>query len=1231
MKSNQLAKHLLHVAFSVGCFVIAFFIIHQNKSTPKSEKEEGHALDAFHWWYGQRANSEGMIASQSLLKAHRYASSKMKREESKRQSNGKTVQWESIGPNNVGGRILSLAIDPSNTNILWAGSASGGLWKSTTKGIGADAWEYVNTGFPTISISAITIDPTNPNVMYIGTGEISYYHFPLIGTPGARASYGMGILKSTDAGATWNTTPLTFTFSQITAIQKIVLNPLNTNTMYAATSEGVYKSINAGQTWSVSNSTVMTMDLTMSPSDTSLLISSHGNLNSSPNPGMYRTSDAGASWTLVTNYSPTFSDFGRTALSFSPSNPQIVYAGISSGSTRTLIGLYKSSDAGISWTKVSSTNYVGSQAWYNNVLAVHPQNENTVYCGGLDLFKSINSGGTLTRKSDWTRGYMFYIEPGGNEGDSLYAHADHHAIAIDPTDPNIIYAGTDGGVFQSTDGGETFSGRNGGLVTTQFYPGFANSFLNENIAFGGLQDNGVLKYLGTTTWNKVDGGDGGWCAIDPRNDNIVYDEYVYLTVSKSINGGISFRNISAMLPSGSSNANFIAPFVISPSSPDILYAGAKIVYKSTNGGDTWFAPNGGGWFNGTQVSAIGVSWTNADTLMASTGTGSYTSSPTFQIFRSTNGGINWANVTGTLPSRYPTDIHFNYSNSKTVFLTYGGYGSSHVFKTTNFGQTWIDLTANLPDVPVQSIVNDPENPEDIFVGTDLGIFHSDDGGESWNDFNAGMPITMITDVTISNITGILRASTFGNGVYQRPLPRVPLLTLQSPSNADVLIAGKQHVIKWSQRYCTTLNIEYSSNNGTTWQSLATDVPAINDSLIWSVPFDSTDEAKIRIIHLSDSTVIDSTNTFSIIVSPDVFSGWNLVSVHLSVTDQSKLNLFPTALSEAYSFQNGYKIEDTLTNGHGYWLQFVQPQHITFVGDSILSDTINVNARWNIIGSLSIPIAVNQISESISGLTSAIFGYENGYFLADSIKPMHGYWVKAQQAGQLILSQSSVVVPKTFSMADELKQFNSLTFEDATGKRQTLYFGHATSNINTNSFELPPTPPRGAFDVRFSSNKFVAMFDETHLAEVPVHISSENYPIKVSSNIQDVSLNYIINVDGAETELASNKTSYITHPISHIGLRNTAYSKIPGNIVLLQNHPNPFNPLTIINYQLTIDNYVTIKVYDILGKEIATLVDGIQEAGSHSTTFDATNLSSGIYLYKLTAGSFTETKRMLVLK
>ncbi len=992
---------------ALTCFILTFLFILEHK---EPEKEAGDAFGAFEWWYAQRASSNGLIPNQALANAYRTAPLRMKREQINKSVNNASSQWQSIGPNNVAGRILSLAIDPSNTNILWAGSSSGGLWKSTTKGAGINAWTYINTGYPTIAISAIAINQSNPSTMYIGTGEISYYHVPLVGTPGARASYGMGILKSTDAGVTWTQTSLTFDFSQITAIQRIVINPLNTNTLFAATSEGIYKSTDAGTTWSQSLFVVMAMDLVMNPADTSVLISAHGNLNSSLNAGMYKTTDAGETWTQLTTGLPSM-NFGRTALSYAPSNSQVVYAGISNGGSYTMLGLYKSTDNGNTWALVSNSNYVGSQGWYNNVVAVHPLDENIVFCAGIDMYKSTNGGPNMINKSYWTHGYFYYIPPGGPEGDSLYVHADHHALVFDPTDPNIIYFGTDGGVFQSTNGGEKFAGRNGGLVTAQFFNGFANSYQHENIAYGGLQDNGVLKYTGLLAWNKVDAGDGGWCAIDPRNENIVYDEYVYLSISKSVNGGASFMNISSGLENGSSNANFVAPFVISPSEPDILYAGGKKVFKSTNGGvNNWFATNNNTALNGTKISAIGVSWTSPDTLIATTGAGTYNANPAFQAFLSKNGGTSWTNVTGILPARFGTDIFFHPKDSKTAFITYSGYGTGHVFKTTNLGQTWTDISSNLPDAPAQSFVIDPEETTHYFVGTDLGVFNSTDAGLTWNDFNAGMPITMVTDVTIYAPTGMLRATTFGNGVYQRKLPRTPELTLISPTGGETFIGGTSTPITWTQKYCSALTILYSPDMGTNWDTVAKNVPPVSGYYLWNIPTDSTQLGLIRLCDTGDTSITSTlANPFTIIENPDVLAGWNLLSVHIDVPDRSKNALFPSSATEAYLFNRGYYATDSLSNGYGYWLKFNRPEHITFRGDSLFVDTVQLKQKWNLIGSISVPIGVDEIQEDSAGLiASNVFGYDgNGYSLVDTILPMHGYWIKAKNEGKIVLKSAGL--------------------------------------------------------------------------------------------------------------------------------------------------------------------------------------------------------------------------------
>ena len=855
-KSGQITmgKRALYISFTTVTFVLCFIFFGKDDSVNLHGEQEDHALDWFENWYNQRAMPFDKIPNGAYLRAAQYVQSKMTNERSfKGAGITDTSQWQSIGPNNVGGRVLSIAVDPSNSNNVWAGAASGGLWKSTTAGIGASAWTYVNTGYPTVSISSIAINASNTNIMYIGTGEVgSIYGRAQIGTPGARSTYGMGILKSTNGGSTWSQTGLTFTFPQITAIQKVLLNPQNPNTVYAATTEGVYKSINAGSTWSVSNSVLMSMDIVINPSDTTVLYASHGQRNSTANPGLYKTTNAGTSWTLLSGGLPA-SNFGRTGLAISPTNPQVVYAGIANASSSQILGLYKTTDGGTSWTLKSGTNYVNGQGWYDNVVAVHPVNPETVYCAGLDIYKSVNGGSTLTQQTVWFLGYDHVVPAGGPEGPTNYAHADHHAIAFDPNNSNIIYHGCDGGIFASMDGGTTFSGRNGGFITTQFYNGFANAETDGSIALGGLQDNGTVKYLGNMSWDKTYGGDGGWCAIDPTNSNVLYEEYVYLAISKSTDGGTNWFNSSSGLPSGNSSLNnFIAPFVLSPSNPNILYGGSTAVYKTIDGGNSWTATNGGADLNGIPIACIGVSYKNSDTLLAGTGSGAIGATPLFQIFRSTNGGTSWANVTGSLPNRYPTDISFDPNSSLIAYLTYSGYGSSHVFKSTNAGSTWTNISANLPDIPTQSIVVDPLFPSHLYVGTDLGVYRSLDGGTSWQVFDNGMPPAMILDLAISSTNRMLRAATFGNGVYERELALPAIfdyraLALVSPTNASTLLLESTISLisasfnnSGSQTPTDSFDVKYRILNGVTEvYSNTKHISALDTAEVRQVTFDGS--------------------------------------------------------------------------------------------------------------------------------------------------------------------------------------------------------------------------------------------------------------------------------------------------------------------------------------------------------------------------------------------------------
>ena len=1224
----------LKILFTLLSFAIGFLLIvnHPNTLIPVQKYfGESDAFKSFEWWYAQRALPFELIPQGAFEKAANYAKTKIKKEKESYSLSFAIPQWKSLGPYNIGGRVLALAIDPTNPNLIWAGSASGGLWKSTNGGTGAGAWQYVNTGFNTLSVSAIAIDKYSTNTIYIGTGEISYYHRPLIGTPGARASYGMGILKSTDGGNSWSQTGLSWTFPEITAVQKIVINPLNSNTIYAATSEGVFKSIDAGHSWTKSDSILMAMDIVINPNDTTILYVSHGNLNSSPEPGLYKTTNAGTTWFKLINGLP-YIDFGRTALTISPTNPSIIYAGISNANSGGLLGLYKSTDGGINWTNISSTNYVGIQGWYDNVIAVHPSNPDSIYCAGLDIYQSIDGGVTLNNIS------------------RDIVHVDHHAIAFHPTNSNIVYFGTDGGIFKTTNGGASFINCNYGFQTTQFYPGFANSPQDSTIAIGGLQDNGTLLYTGTNYWSQIFINDGGWCAIDPTNKDIMYFEYQYLNLYKSTNGGMDYFPIMNGLPNGANNTNFIAPFVIAPSSPEIIYAGAKIVYKSTNGGNSWFSPNGQTTFNGTNVACIGVSQINPNYVIAATGTGKYGVVPKFEIFASANGGTLWRNVTyklnGTdsLPNRYPTDIEFDPTNETTVYLTYSGYGTSHLFKTTNLGETWINISNNLPDIPHQAVCVDPAAPENIYVGTDLGVFHSSDYGNSWEEFNDGMPSAMVLDLTISPSNKKLRASTFGNGVYERNLVRIPKLSLLVPNGGEKWIGDFLETIQWSQRFVETIKIEYSTNNGSDWILIDGNVPASKGSYSWLTPPVATDEARIKISDAISGEPVDSSDaTFTMMMNPDYYHGWNLISLHLITSDQRTATIFPTAISKAFKYENNYVDVDTLSNGKGYWLKFAVPEYITINGDSIFSDTIEVKAGWNLIGSISRKISINNIVEIPSNIvTSHYYGYKFSYYAADTILPGKGYWVKSNSNGVLILDANSQYGKILTDLKPDFSLCNSLTFTDNNENSQTIYFTD-NDRFNLNKFELPPLPPDGEFDVRFDSQRMLEIYpsDFQNNIEYSINIQSKFKSLKINWNIIDRNYAFSITTNDQNTlDISGSGNANFNLSESRVKLivSHKTNDNLPEYFTLEQNYPNPFNPSTVIKYQLPVNSLVTLKIYNILGQEVGTLVNGIQDAGYKSVEWQANNVMSGIYFYRIEAVSvndpsnkFLHVKKMLLLK
>ncbi|MFN0274592.1 MAG: hypothetical protein ACKVPJ_02510, partial [Chitinophagales bacterium] len=525
---------------------IVFQIQEKRIPTPKFETET-EALDALAFLSAINGYPHQDFQPGSYAKAFEKFNALYKKSGSSREEDS----WKNVGPNNVGGRTVSIAINPVDTNIVWLGAASGGLWKSTTGGIGINAWQNIPTGFEVLGVGAIAINPNNTNEMFIGTGETYSYGTNSMGlaTRTERGSYGIGILKSDDGGITWEKS-LDWSYAENRGVWEILYNPLDTNILYAATTEGVYKTTDGGDNWENIMAVKMIMDMEMDRTSGDIIYAAAGNLVSEDK-GIYKSTDAGATWELLTTGLPVYTHDGRITITASETNYNKLWAII--GNALSTVGVYYSNNAGDSWTLIDNTNIVSYQGWFAKGLLINANDEDEILAGGVELFKSTNGGNSFTQITTYT-------------GPDSYVHPDHHGLISNPLDPEKVYDINDGGLFRSNDFGETWYSCNDGYVTSQFYIGSVSSQTND-VGLGGLQDNFTQRYDGTNYWIAVIGGDGTYNAINYEDDQIQYGAYQYLGIIKSYDQGYNFYE---SMSTGSSNA-FLAPYIMSESDPEIIY------------------------------------------------------------------------------------------------------------------------------------------------------------------------------------------------------------------------------------------------------------------------------------------------------------------------------------------------------------------------------------------------------------------------------------------------------------------------------------------------------------------------------------------------------------------------------------------------------------------------------------------------------------------------------------
>ncbi len=642
--------------------------------------------------------------------------------------------WLAVGPtsySNSGGwnggigRVNCLAIDPSNSSILYAGTPAGGLWRSLTNG---NSWVSLTDGISSLGVSGIAIDPTSVatnRTLYILTGD---------GDGGQTSS--IGVLKSINNGFTWQSTGLSWgTISGVRGY-KLVMSPANSQILMAATTSGVYRTVNGGVSWTLVLSGT-TYDIEFQPGTPNTVYAAR-------NGSFSRSLDGGVTWTTITSGVPTS---GRLAIAVTPANSTYVY--ILQGTvpaTGQFGGIYRSTNSGTSFTLRSNTpNILGysttgndnsSQAGYDLAIAVSPSNAEEVHTGGISCWKSTNGGTTLTYTSDW-------YEPGAGAGN--YTHADIHALEYVG---GTIYCGSDGGISRSTNAAADWVTIWNGLQILQPYR-LSVDATNINKLVTGAQDNGSNRLEGGVFYHEQ-GADGMDCALDQTNTNTFYLSSQYGSFVRTTDNGATFTGIT---PSGQSG-NWITPILISPTTNTTIFLGYTNLYRSTNQGTAWTNISNG-LIGGGNIDHFDIATTNTNIIFLSKGT---------TLYKTANGGTSWSNVSAGLPvSQVISRILIDPTNANNVWVCYGGYSAgTKVYNTTNGGTTWTNISGALPNIPVNCLAFKSTAPTKLFAGTDVGAYVLDAG--TWIPFNNSLPNVIIQDLEIK--LGYLHAATFGRGIWR---------------------------------------------------------------------------------------------------------------------------------------------------------------------------------------------------------------------------------------------------------------------------------------------------------------------------------------------------------------------------------------------------------------------------------------------------------------------------------
>ena len=836
----------------------------------KHEREDGSYANykRWEWFWKQRVTPDGKFPNPMVI-----FNETVKKQNDKNKKGDITLsptanaQWKPRGPFGTSseggaGRVNRIHLNPAFPNDVWAGTAAGGAWKSTDKG---NTWTVKTDGIPILGVTDIATVASDPNIIYLATGDGDGVLYDK--DVQDYVSYSLGVIKSTDGGATWQATGLNWQTSNARLISRLLVSPTNPNLVLAATSQGVYRTVDGGTTWTITQNGRF-YDMEFKPEDPTTLYASTGN-------EIYKSVNEGSSWIKLNTGIP--SNVGRVAIGVSSYNSDMIYAVCASKNNWGFGGFYSSSNAGQTWqAKTTKLNLLGYEAdgndspkeefqgWYDLAIAVSPSSSQDVYVGGINIWKTTNGGTSWTCNAHWY----------GDNG-LPYVHADIHDLAVSESSPSTVYTGSDGGVFQTTNDGRTWNDISAGLGIMQFYRIASSS--SSPILLGGAQDNGT-NMLKNGEWKLVNDGDGMNCLIDPNNPNTLYASAQSGDISRSTDGG---ENFPSFINSDITNepASWVAPYVFDPTNSKSIYAGFVNVWKYNSTSNKWRKISN--LVNGNTLNYIAVAPSDTNYVYAGNDD---------ELSFTSNGGKSWNAI--TVPSQIGSITHLavHPKNPQKIWITISGYESKKVLESGNAGEAWTDISAGLPSIPINCILYQSNSPDRLYVGTEAGVYYRDNDLLQWQAYNEGLPNVIVSDLTINYNTKKLMAGTFGRGVWEGNL----ITCTAAP--VSMAVAGGKAIVCNGDSVMVTATGGFSSyvwSNGATTQSIyvktageysvtATDVQgcsSVSPTLVFTV---ST--AKIPAIKGSNA---DSTTCEGNPISLDIGFGFAGFSIKWSTGDTTR--------------------------------------------------------------------------------------------------------------------------------------------------------------------------------------------------------------------------------------------------------------------------------------------------------------------------------------------------------